>query len=265
MPRSPEEERKASEIASVPATEEGGQQSMRDAALDGLPSAWREKLIEHAAAAGVRHENDVGWLLVGSVINAWASAAAAGQAAKEVQEGLARIPDQISDGATRASDTVLASLLDGSKQWVTAFTVAVNSRQAKLLEAADAGADKIREAAETLTQSLDAAIDAKKAEGVSDFAKAAADAGRVAATASLVAQVSRSAAVSVVAFLIACAIGAVAMWGYLDVGHKAMPEDMTVFVMPDGQSVVKIKGGSLGPDTKCGPDDFCITVPAQGK
>ena len=262
MPRSPEED---PEIIRIPSPEEGGQQSMRDAALHGLPSAWREKLIEHAAAAGVRHENDVGWLLVGSVINAWASAAAAGQAAKEVQEGVARIPDQISDGATRASDTVLASLLDGSKQWVTAFTVAVNSRQAKLLEAADAGADKIREAAETLTQSLDAAIDAKKAEGVSDFAKAAADAGRVAATASLVAQVSRSAAVSVVAFLIACAIGAVAMWGYLDVGHKAMPEDMTVFVMPDGQSVIKIKGGSLGPETKCGSDGFCITVTAQGK
>ena len=265
MPHSPEEEREVPEVACVPAAEDGGARSMRDTALDGLPSAWREKLIEHAAASGVRHENDVGWLLVGSVINAWASAAAAGQAAKEVQEGVAHIPDQISDGAARAGDMVLASLLEGSKQWVTAFTVAVNGRQAKLLEAADAGAEKIRGAAETLSQSLDAAIEAKKGEGVSDFAKAAADAGRVAATASLAAQASRSAVVSVAAFLIACAIGAMALWGYLEVGHKVMPEDMSIFVMPDGQSVIKIKGSSVGSETKCGPDDFCIAVPAQGK
>ena len=92
---------------------------------------------------------------------------------------------------------------------------------------------------------LDAAIAAKKSEGVGEFAKAAALAGERAAKASMAAQFSRSAMVSVLAFAFACMIGAGALWGWLLISHRVMPagvtavwnplDNQTVVILPDGQ------------------------------
>lgn len=164
----------------------------------------------------------------------FSSAAAAAAAAARVSDGVNAIPDKIFQGACKASDEVKGGLVAGAKAFVEAFSKAANDRQAALLAAVDAqqasilsaatvGAEKIKTAATTLTTSLDLAIAAKKNEGVADFAKAAAAAGKAAAEASMWAQISRSAIVSVMAFIFACAVGAGGLWGYLLLNHEVMP------------------------------------------
>ena len=64
-------------------------------ALRGLPPEWRERLIERASAMGVRADGDVAWLLVGAFINAWAGAAAAGEAADRIEGATRSVGDTI--------------------------------------------------------------------------------------------------------------------------------------------------------------------------
>ena len=232
-----------------------GGDTLKAQALAGLPTEWRERLIADAGAAGVRHDNDVGWLLVGSVVHSAMAAFAAGNAAQAVQAAASNIPDQIFQSAGRASDEVKGVLVSGGKLFAAAFTKAANDRQAAfvtsaadqqkgILDAAAVGAEKIKTAATTLTVSLDAAVAAKKAEGVGEFAKAAALAGERAAKASMAAQLSRSALVSVLAFAFAALIGAGGLWGWLLITHRVMPagvtavwnplDNRTVVILPDG-------------------------------
>ena len=89
---------------------EADTRTAREAALESLPPSWRERLIEHARDAGIYSDNDVGWLLVGSVINAWSSAAAAGRASESVEASLqlleqsvAALPETATQAVVRAS------------------------------------------------------------------------------------------------------------------------------------------------------------------
>ena len=179
----------------------------------------------------------------------FASAAAAGQAAEAVKAGVAQIPDQIFSGAGRAADEVKGALVSGGKLFVEGFVDAAGKQQKVLitlaqdqqrsiLDAAALGADKIKAAAGTLTDSLDKAVEAKKNAGVADFAKAAALAGERAARGSMAAQLSRSAVVSVLAFLVAVLIGAGGLWGWLLLTHRVMPQGVVALADP-------LRGGTL--------------------
>ena len=229
---------------------------LRTMALDVVPKEYHGTLLAGAADAGIQHVNDPAWLIVAAEVVSLAAATACGVAAQAVQAGVASIPDQIFNGAVRASDEVKGGLVSGAKLFVEAFTQAATDRQKALetasdirqtaiLAAADLGADKIRNAADSLTSSLDTAVQAKTDQGVSEFAKAAAVAGQAAAQSSMLAQLSRSALVSVVAFLFACGVGAGGLWGYLLIPHRVMPQGITVMTDPfSHKPVMTLPSGS---------------------
>ncbi|MBU2766214.1 hypothetical protein HAP94_08390 [Acidithiobacillus ferrivorans] len=192
---------------------------------------------------------------------AYSSAAAAGAAAQAVQAGVSKIPDQIWDGAIRAGGEVKGELVQGAKLFVEAFVAAAgkqqtalvaagSTQQADILAAAQVGADKIKLAATTLTASLDKAVAAKAEQGVADFARAAAVAGKAAATSSMAAQLSRSAMTMVLAFCFACMIGAGGLWGYLLLTHRVMPAGVVAMSDPmRGGAFLRVPGG--GHVVKC--------------
>lgn len=223
--------------------------TLKERALQGLPAEWRERAIRDAAECGVRHDNDVGWLLIGSTVQSLFCAFAAGDAAQAVKAEVSSIPDQIFQGAVRASDEVKGGLVAGGKLFAEAFTKAAADRQAALVAAVDAqqssilaaatlGAEKIKTAATSLTSSLDKAVQAKTDQGIDEFAKAAALAGKRAAQSSMLAQASRSAMVSILAFAFACLIGASALWGWLLISHRVMPTGVVAMADP-------LRGGTM--------------------
>ncbi|OCB02524.1 hypothetical protein BBC27_12850 [Acidithiobacillus ferrivorans] len=230
--------------------------TLKERALQGLPPEWRERAIRDAGECGVRHDNDVGWLLIGSSVHALFCAFAAGDAAQAVQASVLSIPDQIFQGACKASDEVTGGLVAGGKIFAQAFTDAANARQlaftasatdqqTSILDAANLGADKIRLAAETLTGSLDKAVATKTAEGVAEFAQAAKTAGLELARSSLLAQASRSAMVMILAFIFAALVGAGGLWGYLLIDHRVMPAGVTAMQYPMSQnSLVMLPDGT---------------------
>jgi hypothetical protein len=85
---------------------ENNKVSPKAAALQGLPQEWREEMIARASSMGIHSDDDVAWLLVGSFVNAWAAAAAAGKAATSVDANVKIIPDMIYQGTVSASDTL---------------------------------------------------------------------------------------------------------------------------------------------------------------
>ena len=126
-------------------------------ALSTLPDVVVRRISTIAARYGIRHNSDPMWALVEAVQDGMECAQAAslacdatGKISLEVQAGIAKIPDQIFNGACRASDEVKGGLVAGAKLFVEAFADAADTRQAGLLAAADTGADKIRDAAKTV-------------------------------------------------------------------------------------------------------------------
>lgn len=238
----------------------------QDVLLDGKPHELQVKLLR-AISARKLDQNDPVLEVYNCTGMAAEAAVAAGDAARAVQDGVQRISDQIFDGAVRASNEVKGGLVQGGKIFAEAFTKAAADRQAALLAAVDAqqssilaaatvGADKIKLAAVSLTSSLDAAVKAKTDEGVADFAKAAAAAGKAAAESALWAQMARSAIVSVLSFCFACAVGAGGLWGWLLINHEVMPQGViavsdplrgpgTLVSIPNGGTPVHDCNGGL--------------------
>lgn len=223
--------------------------TLKAQALAGLPAEWRERLIRDAGEAGVRHDNDVGWLLVGSVVHSATAAFAAGNAAQAVQDGVAAIPDQIFQGAIKAGDEVKGALRveirDRAVEAGQALKMLINS-------AAGKGATDLKTAAADLDIRLgkipadvQKSLDDYKKNGVAEFAKAAQVAGKTAAETALWAQVSRSALVSVLAFCFAVLVGAGGLWGYLLITHRVMPQGITVMTDPfSHKPVMTLPSGS---------------------
>lgn len=179
---------------------------------------------------------------------AFASAAAAGAAAKAVQSGVSSIPDQIFQGAVKAGDEIKSNLIHGIRNQGVEVGQAL-----KLLidSAASKGATDLKTAASDLDIKLgkipgdvQKSLDAYKENGVAEFAKAAAVAGQAAAQSSMLAQLSRSALVSVVAFLFACGVGAGGLWGWLLITHRVMPAGVVAMADPlSGKVVIKLPDG----------------------
>lgn len=131
-------------------------------ALRGLPPEWRERLIERAAAMGVRADGDVAWLLVGAFINAWAGAAAAGEAADRIEGATKNVGDMIYRQAQAAGKDLAAA----AGQVIEQKTVEAGQGMVAVIQhAANAGAGALRAAA----QSLPAAAQAQKAAIIQDW------------------------------------------------------------------------------------------------
>ncbi len=209
----------------------------------------------------------------------FASAAAAGAAAQAVQAGVAAIPTQIFNSAVNASNEVKGGLVSGAKAFVEAFVDAADRQQKALvdvsadqqktiLDAANVGAEKIKTAASTLTASLDKAVEAKKQEGVGEFAKAAALAGERAAKASMAAAMARSAMVSVMvsvmAFLLAALVGAGGLWGWLLISHRVMPAGVVATADPlrGGTLLIVPTGGKPIAQDQC-PGGLCLVYKSK--
>ena len=262
-------------IAVTPRASGAGGDTLKAQALAGLPAQWRERLIADAGAAGVKHDNDVGWLLVGSVVHAASAAFAAGESAQAVQAGVSEIPDQIFKGAVRAGDEVSGALgarvlqvaeaseqklLEGGKGLVVALAGGIKES----LGAATAAASEISKAAETLQAGLDKSIETKKKEGIDKWA------GEVAATIQATAQRAgdqfirnskRDSWVKIMVVgglmgLLWAGIGGAVVWKYLDLVHQIAPAPIMLTV--DGKlncGQASIKG--------IGKQQVCVLTPGQ--
>ena len=237
--------------------------TLKERALQGLPPEWRERAIRDAGECGVRHDNNVGWLLIGSTVQSLFCAFAAGDAAQEVQAGVNKIQGQIFQGAIRAGDEVKGALR------VEIRDRAVEAGQAlKMLidSAAGKGAESLKNAASDLDIKLgkipsevQESLDAYKKNGVAEFAKCAQRAGLQAARSAMLAQLSRSAMVSVLAFLFACGVGAGGLWGYLLITHRVMPAGVVAMADPlrGGDLLIVPTGGKPLPASQC-PGGLCL-------
>lgn len=199
--------------------------SPKAAALDSLPQAWREELISAAAGMGIKGDDDLGWLLVSSFINAWAGAAAAGKSAEAVSHGVDKIPDQIYQGAIRAGDEIRGQLGQEMKErTIDAGRLLV----AAIDRASNQSASRIKEAAGVFEKNFDKAVEKKTDQGVDLFARAAAQAAGQAARSASASRFFWS--LSGVAFLIAlfALIGAGGCWEYLSLAHRITPTQIAL-------------------------------------
>lgn len=250
----------ATPVAPSPRVSGDNMVTLKERALQGLPAEWRERAISDAGECGVRHDNDVGWLLIGSTVQTLFCAFAAGDAAAAVQAGVAAIPDQIFQGAVRAGNEVKGALAAEIRGQGVEVGQAL---RLTITDAANKGAVALKTAAADLDIKLgkipadvQKSLDAYKERGVADFAKAAAVAGKAAATSSMAAQLSRSAMTMVMVFLFACMVGAGGLWGYLLLTHRVMPAGViavsdplrgtgTLVSIPNGGTPVKNCSGGL--------------------
>ena len=216
--------------------------TLKAQALAGLPPEWRERLINDAAQAGVRHDNDVGWLLVGSVVNSAAAALAANAAAIEISDAIGKIQGQIYAGAVKAGNSVKGDVVAGIAATLKAGGDAI---LASIDVAAQAGSDKVAEGSKNLISKLDAAVEVKKNEGVSAFARAAAEAAVAAANTASATVLSenkvklrRSALTMALIFIVYAGLGWAANSEYLSLTHQITPAPLVI--TPAGKPVCGI-------------------------
>ncbi len=202
---------------------------------------------------------------------AYSSAVAAGAAAQAVQTGVADIPDKIYAGAVRAGDEIKSNLIHG----IRAQGVEVGQAlRLTITDAANKGAVALKAAATELDVKVgkiplevQQSIDAYKTKGAAEFAEMAKAAASAAVQANLWAQVSRSALMSVLAFVFACAVGAGGLWGYLLLNHEVMPQGViavsdplrgsgTLVSIPNGGTPVHDCAGGLCVYYKTGVPDL---------
>ena len=206
----------------------GGGASARDVALQGLSPALREQVIADAAEMGIRIEYDLSWLLVGAQVRSWAAAQASGEAAREVAAGVGKIQGQMFAGAVKAGDSVRKDMVEVIQKGGDALLEGIKV-------AAQAGSDKVAEGSKDLISKLDAAVEAKKAEGVSAFARAAAEAAVSAANTASASVISESkirlrwsAAWMAAIFLAYSGLGWAANSEYLSLSHQITPAPLVI-------------------------------------
>lgn len=137
--------------------------SLKAQALKGLPAEWREKLIEAGGKVGITGDDDIAWLLVGSVIDSAAAAFAAGDAANQVHDDLKKLPKAMQEALLLATKDfrgqVRAILGHDGKEFLDAMRLHIDN-------AANSGAEKLKQAASTLDGELTRKIEIRKNEGV---------------------------------------------------------------------------------------------------
>jgi hypothetical protein len=200
----------------------------KDWALKDMPQGWRERIVADAADFGIKTDGDAAWLLVGSYVRAWAAAAAAGEFAKEIDAGVGKIQGQILAGAMKAGNSI-------QKDMAHVIAKGGEALLASIAEAANAGAKRVEAGSKDLVGKLDAAVESKKAEGVSAFARAASEAAIAASTAAARTVISetkiklrRSATGMAVIFLIYAGIGGGVAVEYLSLTHRIAPHALVL-------------------------------------
>lgn len=214
-------------------------------ALKDMPQAWRERIIADAADFGIRADGDTAWLLIGSYVRAWAAAGAAGDAATALQSGVAGIPNAIWEGTRKATGDISGALRAGAVDYINGLkglTIRagedIDGKTAKVIaevnDAANAGAEKIRTAALTLTSSLDKAVQAKADEGVHEWAKLAVGAGQIAARTAL-GKATRNAAIAMfLLFVLGVGAGALGLEMVRDFDGDYLPGGLKIYQAPGG-------------------------------
>lgn len=151
--------------------------SPRETALTGLSPEMRELVIAEAAAVGIRVEWDLSWLLVGAQVRSWAAAAAAGDAARLVHEDVLKLPKTMQDALLYASKDFDGQVRDILGKSGGEF---IRALKKLIIDSADSGATKLREAASTLDGELTRKIEIRKDEGVELWVQRANDAASLA-------------------------------------------------------------------------------------
>jgi len=254
------------------ASGDGGTTTLKEQALAGLPPEWRERLISNAGHAGVKHDQDVGWLLLGSVVDSAAAALAAGASVGELTRLLDTLPNRMLDGARLAGADVAGELktataavakvlLDTGR--VCGKSVEAGGEKAKktIEDATVLGADKIKTASESLIGKLDEAVEQKKAEGAQAWAMIAEKAAVDSAKTALGKLALRSRMFTVLLVLIGVGVGAAGLGGVRQISGDYLPAGVQTFSTPSGgyfirfaPAVVTLKNGK-----QCGPD-ICVPV-----
>ncbi|MHB8388299.1 MAG: hypothetical protein ACYDBH_01805 [Acidobacteriaceae bacterium] len=206
------------------------QTTPKQEALRGLPPEWREALIENAAAMGIRAEHDTAWLLVKAFINAWAAAAAAGEAATATRKELAGLPEAIYRGTTKAAAD-LQGVVEHAGKGITELIAAAGKASIEI--AAKQAATAIAEA----TAKLDTAASARREELIQEMQTAAAQAARDQIRAGLAGKMARS--WSVVAGSLAFAL-------LLGAGISIEAQYLDGKVLPWGWHTVRTGAGECG-------------------
>ena len=193
---------------------------------------------------------------------AFSSAAAAGAAAQAVQAGVSKIPDQIYQGAIKAGNEVKGALAAE----IRGQGVEVGQALKMLIDSsAKAGATTLKTAADDLDlrvgkipDEVKVALDAYKAKGLAEFGTAAKAAALQAVQTNVLLQLSRSALVMIMAFLIAALIGAGGLWGWLRLTHRVMPQGVAAMADPlRGGTMLMVPTGGKPVRAAC-PAGLCL-------
>ena len=215
-------------------------------ALRGLLPEWRERLVEQAAAMGIRADHDIAWLLVKSFINAWAAAAAAGDAADRVESGVSKIQDTIYNGALNAGNDIAASI----KQSVGAAIVdsssglklALDALRKKHIAAVESSATlAARERGKTIVIEWQKALNRATSSGVA--ARMAKSWGVVAGT-------------------IAATFILGIVFGYLliRIDHRFTPSSARIYQYAGGYEITFRNIARISGSTTCPPAHTCISI-----
>ncbi len=103
-------------------------------ALRSLPPEWRERLIESAAEMGIAADHDVGWLIVRGFVNAWAAAAAAGEAAVKTSAAIAGLPEVLHRGVCAAGNELVGQISTAGQQVLEAAAQAGHAELAQAVQ-----------------------------------------------------------------------------------------------------------------------------------
>ena len=206
------------------------QTTPKQEALRGLPQEWREQLIENAAAMGIRADHDTAWLLVKAFVNAWAAAAAAGEAAAATRRELAGLPEAIYRGATKAAAD-LKGVVEHAGRGITELIAATGTASI------DSAAKQVAITIAQATEQLDTAASARREELIREMQTAAAQAARDQIRAGLAGKMARS--WSVVA-------GSLALALLLGAGMGIEAQYLDGKVLPWGWHTVRTGAGECG-------------------
>lgn len=219
-------------------------------ALRGLPPEWRERLVEQAAAMGIRSDGDIAWLLVKSFINAWAGAAAAGDRLVEIQSASGKIGQMIFDQTSAAGRDLNQAV---------ATTI-----QKKMTEAGGALSKTIQTAATHGASALQAAainLDKMGQEKGAEFIEA----WKTAASRAIGVQ-SRLAIKKAWAWALTTILIATILWAGIGIGgawyfRRLTPSDLHIYSLPDGTFAEVFPGDTrVNRDMHCPKSHLCLQV-----
>ncbi|MHB1643502.1 MAG: hypothetical protein ACYCS8_12745 [Acidithiobacillus sp.] len=242
------------------------------AALEGMPAAWRERIIADAAEMGIIAEQDTGWFLIRSMFTSFAAAAGAGAAVAAFHRGLESLPQRMLDGAKMAGADVVGEVKTASQAGVAAIQDmggkcalgiqgGMDKAEQVIKDASVLGADRIKDATSGLIGKLDAAVEQKKSEGAAQWAMVAEKAAVASAKTALGKMALRSRAFTLILLLLGAMIGGAGVWAARTISGDYLPAGVQTFQSPAGSDFIRVQPGraTIGQAIRCGAD-LCIPL-----